>query len=239
MRMRGVRAAAVAAALVAGVAACGGGGDAAPKKPEETGPDEKTVALIEKTNKVMKSSSFTASGSNSAFGGAEQEITWDPDHGFHRTVRADDGTESDMYCRDGRSYVSSLLLAESLSRGAKQVTVPEEISDAYVTVQGKKCGAYFHVPTSAERAPDRDATIDGRKSRAVTVGRSGSADTFHIAATGKPRLLKQDAERDGTKTTMTYGGYGEEYEITLPEDDRLISMSDFQKAVMGAATSAG
>lgn len=240
MRMRGVRAAAVAVALVAGTAACGGdGGRPAPKAAEETGPDEKTVALLEKTNEVMKGTSFTASGTNSAFGGAEQEISWDPEHGFHQTVRADGGTETDMYCRDGKSYISARLLAETLSRRGQSVTVPEELTGSYVTVQAKSCDAYFAVPVSAERAPKRDTTIDGEKSKAVTVENAGSADVYHLAASGKPRLLKWNAERDGAQTTMTYGGYGEEYGITLPPEDRLIEMSDFQKAVMGAATSAG
>lgn len=232
--VRGTRATAAVLVLAGGLAACGA--DPRPRTAEETGPDEKTVALVEKANRTMAGSSFTATGTNSAFGGAEQEITWDPDHGFHMAVRADDGTETDMYCRDGRSYISAPLLVETLSRRGQQVELPDELADRYVTVQGKSCDAYFEVPVTAERAPKRDAKIDGRKSVAVAVQSPGGADVYHLASSGKPRLLKWDAELEGMETTMTYGGYGEEYPVTLPPEERRIRMTEFQAAVMESAT---
>lgn len=231
----GIRATAAAALVAAAVAACGGGGRPGPQVVEASGPDPKTVALIEKTNSTMAGTSFAASGTNSAFGGAGQDITWDPEHGFHMTVRTDDGTETDMYCRDGRSYIGARLLAETLNQRGQQVEVPQGIADTYVTVQAKSCDAYFAVPASAERAPKRDTTVDGEKSQAVAVENAGSADVYHIAASGDPRLLKWDAHRDGMQTTMTYRGYGEEYPVTLPPEDRRIRMTEFQAEVMGSA----
>jgi hypothetical protein len=233
----GVRAAVAVAVLAAGMAACGDDGERpASRVVEESGPDETTVALIESSNQVMAGSSFAASGTNSAFGGAEQEITWDPEHGFHMTVIADDGTETDMYCRDGRSYISAPLLAETLNQRGRQITVPEDIADRYVTVQAESCDAYFAVPDSAERAPKRDTTVDGAKTQAVVRDKAGSADVYHLAASGRPRLLKWDAERDGLKTTMTYGGFGEEYPVTLPSGERQMKMSAFQAEVVKGGT---
>jgi hypothetical protein len=231
---RGARAAAAALVLAAGLAACGD--DPRPRTLERSGPDERTVALVERTNRTMAGASFTASGTNSAFGGAEQEITWDPAQGFHMTVRADDGGETDMFCRDGRSYISAPLLAETLGQRGQQVAVPDGLADSYVTVQGRSCDAYFAVPVSAERAPGRDTTIDGKKSKAVAVRSPGGTDVYHIARTGEPRLLKWDAELEGVETTMTYRGYGAEYPVTLPPEDRRIRMTEFQAAVMEAAT---
>ncbi|MDT0377893.1 hypothetical protein RM572_03780 [Streptomyces sp. DSM 42041] len=231
---RGARAAAVALVLAAGLAACGD--DPRPRPLEQSGPDEKTVALVKKTNATMAGTSFTASGTNSAFGGAEQEITWDPEQGFHMTVRADDGEETDMYCREGTSYISAPLLVETLGQRGQQVSLPEGLAGSYVTVQGKSCDAYFAVPESAERAPGRDATVDGRKSRALAVQSPGGADVYHLARSGEPRLLKWDAELEGMETTMTYGGYGERYPVTLPPEDRRIRMTEFQAAVLEAAT---
>ena len=231
----GVRASAAAAAVLLGcVTACGNEGERpSPRVVEESGPDRGTVALIAKTNDVMAGSSFAASGTNSAFGGAEQDITWDPEHGFHMTVRAD-ATEADMYCRDGRNYISAPLLGETLKSRDRQLTVPDELAGQYVTVQAKSCDAYFEIPESAERAPEQDTRVDGVPTKAVAVGKAGSADVYHIAATGRPRLLKLDAELDGLRTTMTYEGYGERYGITLPPEERQIKMSEFQAAVLGS-----
>jgi hypothetical protein len=230
----GLRAAAVTTALLAGVVACGGGErPGSPEVVEESGPDEKTVALVERTNKAMAGTSFTAYGTNSAFGGAEQEITWDPDHGFHMTVRADDGGETDMFCRDGTSYISAPLLSETLNQRGQNVTVPQELTDRYVTVQAKSCDAYFAVPRTAQRAPERDTKIDGEKSTALTVRNAGGTDVYHIAGSGASHLLKWDAELEGMQTTMKYAGYGEEHPITLPPEDRRMKMTDFQAEVMG------
>ncbi|EST21144.1 hypothetical protein N566_27690 [Streptomycetaceae bacterium MP113-05] len=235
--MCGTRALAAVLVLAAGLTACGA--DPRPDQAEESGPDERTVALVKKANSTMAGSSFTASGTNSAFGGAEQDITWDPDHGFHMTVRADDGTETDMYCRDGRSYISAPLLVETLNQRGQQVELPDDLADGYVVVQGRSCDAYFAVPASAERVPKRDGRIGGRESVAVAVQSPGGADVYHIAASGERRLLKWDAELEGMETTMTYEGYGEEYPVTLPPKERRIPMSDFQSAVMGVATRGG
>jgi hypothetical protein len=232
----GLRTAAVTTALLAGAVACGGGERPGPEVVEESGPDKQTVGLIEKTNKVMAGTSFTASGTNSTFGGADQEITWDPDHGFHAAVRAEDGGETDLYCRDGKSYISAPLLAETLNRRGQEITLPEELTGMYVTVQAKSCDAYFAVPASAQRAPERDTEIGGEKSTAVAVKNDDGADVYHVAASGESRLLRQDGHAEGAKTTMTFGGYGEEYPITLPPEDRRMNMTEFQADVMGAAT---
>lgn len=232
----GMRATAAAVVLAAAVAACGGGERPAPEKPRSSGPDAKTVALIERTNKAMAGTSFAASGTNSAFGGAEQDITWDPEHGFHMAVRADDGTEADMFCREGRSYISAPLLAETLNRRGQRVELPGSVADKYVTVQAESCDAYFAVPTDAERAPDRDTTIRGEESEAVVVDRTKGADVYHLAATGDPRLLKWDARRDGMETTMTYRGYGAGYTVDLPSEGQQIKMTEFQAALTGAGS---
>lgn len=233
----GTRATAVTVLAAAALAACGGGERPAPEPAVAgpSGPDKEAAALIEKTNAAMAGTSFAASGSHSAFGGAEQDITWDPDHGLHMTVRADDGTETDMYCRDGKSYISARLLAETLNQRGQQVRVPEEIADTYVTVQAKSCDAYFAVPVSARRAPQRDSAVRGEKSKAVALRNAGGVDVYHLAAAGEPRLLQWDATRDGMRTTMTYRGFGEEYPVTLPPKERRMRMSAFHAEVTGAA----
>ncbi|MFR9673870.1 hypothetical protein [Streptomyces sp. TR06-5] len=233
----GMRAASALVLLTTALAACGGGSGErpAPRETRQSGPSQQTVALVERTNRAMSRTSFTASGTNSAFGGAQQEITWDPAQGFHMTVRADDGTETDVYCRDGRTYISAPLLAETLSRPEQPITVPDDFADRYVTVEADSCDGYFTVPTTVERAPRRDTVIDGSTSRAVTVEKGGSVDVYHLAADA-PRLMKWDVRRDGVQTTMTYGGYGKEYPLTLPPEEQRMEMSRFQAEVLADAT---
>lgn len=240
---RGLRAVTVVAVLAAGAVGCadgGGGGGGVRKtapKAAENGPKKKTAALIEKTNEVMAATSFRAAGTSTAFGGAEQEIWWDPASGLRMEVRAGNGTRGEMYCKDGTSYISAPLLAETLGQRGRKVTVPDAFAQTFVTVEatGEDCEAYFALPDSGKRVPAKDGEVGGRKTLAVAADGSETADVYHIAASGQSRVLKMDSEREGVRSTTTYAGYGKDYRVTLPPEDQRIKMAEFQKEVVGSA----
>ncbi|MCF6526604.1 hypothetical protein [Streptomyces sp. JJ36] len=245
MRMRGsgrgMRAAVVAAALVAGTAACSGGSDGSgdEAKPRKSGGGQKseTAALIEKTNKVMAATSFHASGTSTAFGGARQEIWWDPDAGMRMTVEADGGSGGEMYCKDGKSYISAPLLAETLGQRGQEVSVPAELTGSFVTVEasGEGCEAYFAVPESGKRVPEKDGAIEGRKSLAIAAGDSRTADVYHLAASGESRVLRMESRREGVQASTTYEGYGAEYTVELPPAEKQVPMAEFQQRIAAGA----
>ncbi|OEV02874.1 hypothetical protein AN216_15875 [Streptomyces oceani] len=225
------------AALVVGVSACGGGSEEEDDSKSSSGSEEKQAdkgpsVLVKKANKAMAETSFRASGSTTAFPGARQVMRWDPEQGMHMKVEGDEGDEvREAYCKEGTSYISTSLLAASVSKQGQKVTIPDELGSSFVEQQGQGCEMYFKVPDSAKRAPGKDTTVDGEKTKAVTVKGGKSADVYRIAASGQARVLQMESKRNGQSSKSTYEGFGESYDITLPPEDQRISMEEFQKQV--------
>ncbi|MDK1475167.1 hypothetical protein QNO07_17385 [Streptomyces sp. 549] len=226
---RAVRLTASAAALVAVLTACGGNSPS----PSATGaPDEESAALVDKANEAMKETSFRASGSTTVSDNSTQEVVWDPEQGLSTVVRGE--VDGKIYCKDGQNYLSASLMEASLKQSGQDIEVPTRLAGVYVTTDtGQGCDAFFAIPATAERDPEQDGEVDGRKTQALTAEDGRTKDVYHVAATGKPLLLKMESERDGRRSTTVYGSFGATNRITLPTAEQTMPMADFQRAVAG------
>ncbi|AXE23764.1 hypothetical protein C0216_10085 [Streptomyces globosus] len=214
MRRRARSTAATALAVLAALALTGCG------SPDGTS--------VEKANDQLRSTSFHSSGTTTAFAGGGQEAWWDPKQGFH--LRATwPGGSGDMFCKDGKTYTSTALLANSLKDRGQWITVPKELTDSFVTSETDGgCERFFEIPEAAEHDPDADRTSQGRQARAYTAAAGGARDTYYLES-GTSRLLELASTRDGQSSTTQYDSYGEKFPITIPSNANTLSMDEFRR----------
>ncbi|MFE6667724.1 hypothetical protein ACFVFH_29725 [Streptomyces sp. NPDC057697] len=224
------RAAAVAALLLVGAVACSDNSE--DEKPTSAAADDTTggsaAARIEAVNKTMRTTAFSAVGTSTVYDGALQSMTWNPQQGLRIEVSGTIG--GNMYCRDGVTYISSSLFAESLKQQGQVITVPAGLDDVYVTTKsGQGCDAYFALSPTGSYAPSDDTTVNGTPARAVKVSASASAtDTYYVSAKGPAYLLKLKSTRDGRTSSTTYVDFGKKKTITLPGADKTMTMDAFR-----------
>ncbi|WP_156726825.1 hypothetical protein [Streptomyces apocyni] len=188
---------------------------------------------IEAVNKTMRETAFTGAGTTTAFEGARQEVWWDPEQGLRMKISGPSEAEGgDLYCKGGTSYTGARLFASMLAQRGQEITVPERLSDVYVSSEtGQDCDAYFTISTSGQFAPDKDTTIDGKAALAIEVSAGAAADTYFVSAEGPGCLLRQESERDGRTSRSTYGGFGEAETISMPTPEQTMTMAQFRSEV--------
>ncbi|MDT9693432.1 hypothetical protein Q5762_34930 [Streptomyces sp. P9(2023)] len=178
----------------------------------------------------LRSTSFHASGGTTAFSGGTQEIWWNPEQGL-RLKASGDGKSGEMYCRDGKTYFSAVLFADTLAQRAQPITVPDRLNDVFVTTEsGQGCDVYFTISENAEEASESGKTVDGRPATAFTVSAGGASDTYYLE-NETARLVRLVAERDGRTSTTDYDAVGEKVSITMPAEHRTMSMDEFRSQV--------
>jgi hypothetical protein len=226
---------ALAAILTAATVGCGGGSDteSSGKDSGADGTQTSATTRIESVNKTMRETSFSSTGTTTAFEGATQKTSWDPEQGFRMEVTGAPQTAGgEMYCKDGTSYTSAPLFAAMLGAKGQQITVPERLSDVYVSSEtGGDCAAFFALAPTGEYAPAKDTTVDGRKAVAIEVSSGPSDDTYLISAEAPDHLLRQEASRDGKTSTTTYTDFGKEMTISMPAEDKTMTMAEFRTAI--------
>ncbi|OII65072.1 hypothetical protein BJP40_18095 [Streptomyces sp. CC53] len=211
-----------AAGLVAG---CGKSPDAS-----ASGGAEGTAAEVaERVNETMRKTSFHASGTTTAFVGAEQETWWDPEKGL-RMKTTGGGVSGEMYCKDGTSYISAPLFADMLEERGQNVTVPDRLADVFVTTgSGQGCDAYFAVSDTAEFLPEEDTTVGGTAAKALKVYAGTASDTYFVADGDTARLLRLDSLRNGRRSTTTYDSFGDSFSISIPPKEKTMSLEAFRR----------
>lgn len=229
---------ALAAILAAAAVGCGGGSDTASSDSSGTdsgagGTQASAATRIESVNKTMRETSFSSTGTTTAFEGATQKTSWHPEQGFRMEVTGAPQTDGgEMYCKDGTSYTSAPLFAAMLAAKGQQITVPERLSDVYVSSEtGGDCAAFFALAPTGEFAPAKDTAVDGRKAVAIEVSSGPANDTYLISAEAPDHLLKQEASRDGKTSTTTYTDFGKEMDISMPAEDKTMTMAEFRTAI--------
>ncbi|MGW0769877.1 hypothetical protein [Streptomyces sp. NPDC002676] len=241
-----VRVLALAALLGTTTLACGSGsGSGGDRGGAGTGSDAPTVSapadpaatgapaieMIKQVNDTMRETPFSGIGTTTAFEGAGlQRIVWNPDQGLRIFYTGTVG--GDMYCKDGVTYMSSGLLAESLKSQGTEITVPDRLAGTYVTTRsGQGCDAYFALPTSGTFAPEKDTTVEGVRARAIVAAAGATSDTYLVSAQDPARLLKTKSVRDGRSSSTTYVDFGKKKDVTLPSPDKTMSMEKFRAQV--------
>ncbi|MEV3931649.1 hypothetical protein [Streptomyces sp. NPDC053728] len=234
-----LRTAALAALLLAGAVACSdnSGEDAAtsPSSPASSVADEavdgSAAERIEAVNETMRTTTFSAIGTSTAYDGALQNMTWNPQQGLH--IRISGTIGGNMYCQDGVTYISSNLLAANLKQQGQEITVPAELDDVYVTTKsGEGCDSFFALSPTGRYDPSGDATVNGSPARAVKVSASASAtDTYYVSAKDPAYLLKLKSTRDGRTSSTTYVDFGKEMTVTLPSADKTMTMEAFRARI--------
>ncbi|MEW1722753.1 hypothetical protein [Streptomyces sp. NPDC093109] len=225
----------VTAALLAAVTGCtssdSGSGSGSGKNAASY---DKAGDLVKEVNKAMKATAFHASGSSTALGGGTQETWSDPAEGLRMKSSGAEGA-GEMYCKDGKNYISASLLAASVEQTGQKITVPPKLADVYVASEaGQSCDAYYRIDESAKFAKDKNGKVGGQETVALTMSVGTTSDTYHVAAEGTPYLLRMDSTRDGRTSSTTYGKFGEKNAITLPKEADTMPMADFRKQVMGS-----
>ncbi|WP_225835961.1 hypothetical protein [Streptomyces sp. NK08204] len=186
---------------------------------------------IEQVNETMRGTPFSGIGTTTAFEGAGlQRIVWNPDQGLRISYTGTAG--GDMYCKDGVTYMSTGLLAESFRTRGTGITVPERLADVYVTTRsGQGCDAYFAVPPSGTFAQEKDTTVEGVPARAIVASAGPTSDTYFVSAKNPARLLKMKSVRDGRTSSTTYVDFGTKKDVTLPSPDKTMTMEQFRAQV--------
>ncbi|MFI9624957.1 hypothetical protein [Streptomyces sp. NPDC052042] len=223
-----LRSLAVVVILASGAVGCGKGDDSSSGSSESS-----ASARIDAVNKTMRGTSFTATGTTTAFEGATQKTSWDPKQGYRMEVGGTPETEGgSMYCKDGTSYTSTRLFAAMLAQKGQLVTVPDRLSDSYVSSDtGQDCSFSFAISSDGRFAPDKDTAVDGRKAQAIEVSSELAEDVYLVSRESPDHLLKQEAKRDGKASSTTYSGFGEKMDISMPPADKTMTMSEFRDAV--------
>ncbi|MFB7917704.1 hypothetical protein [Streptomyces sp. NPDC056061] len=214
--------------LASAAVGCGDGSDSS-----SGGGGSSASARIEAVNKVMRETSFSATGTTTAFVGATQKMTWDPKQGFRMEVGGTPQTEGgSMYCKDGKNYISAPLFAATLAEKGQQITVPSSLSDHYVSSDtGKDCTGYFAISSDGQFAPDKDTTVDGKKAQAIQVSAGLGEDVYFVSPESPNYLLKQEASQNGRTSSTTFTGFGAKVTISMPSDDKTMTMDEFRSAV--------
>ncbi|TLQ43351.1 hypothetical protein [Streptomyces marianii] len=238
---RSIAVLAVVAGLVTGCAKGDKGttptDSAAPSKDvgtgEAGGSGDGAAQIVKSANTAMRETTFHSSGTTTAFGGGKQEMWSDPEQGF-RLEASGGGTSGEMYCKDGTTYTSAPLFADALKQRGQQITVPDALTDVFVTTEsGQGCDVYYTISETAELAPEKDRKLDGKQTTAVRVSAGAAEDTYFIE-NGASHLLLLESSRDGRTSTTTYDSFGDKFPITLPPKEKTMSMPEFRSQVMGS-----
>ncbi|MFC0599729.1 hypothetical protein [Streptomyces palmae] len=233
----------VAAALALAATGCGNEKDSAddpePSAPassassEPATPDSPVAERIKAVNEGMRGTSFHASGTTTALGGGRQDMWSDPEQGFHMRMRGKDFTH-EIYCKNGTTYMSSAMLADTLKQRGQRIEVPDRLADTYVTSETNDgCDVFYRIADTGKPAPDKDRKVAGKQTTAIAVSDGTTSDTYFLQ-NGAPRLLRMDSTRDGRTSTTTYDSFGKKFTITVPPSDKTMPMDEFRRRVTGS-----
>ncbi|GCE00213.1 hypothetical protein [Embleya hyalina] len=184
-----------------------------------------------RVNTVMGATTFHAKGSTTAVAGGTQEIWFDPRQGLHIVITIG-GTEraGEMFCHGTDLYTSTDLAVESLRKaGGSAYDVPADLKQSFVrTPAGDGCGTFYEVASSAKEDKKLAAPVGGVPTTAIVAHQGTTTDTYFIATGDKPYVLRLDSNRAGHVSSTTYDSFGAPVSISLPTEDRIVSMTDFR-----------
>ncbi|WP_331766855.1 hypothetical protein [Embleya sp. NBC_00896] len=214
---------AILGALVVGLAATGCGSS-----------DDSGEGIVERANQAMAATSFHGKGTTTAVAGGTQEIWSDPRHGFRARITIGlDEPAGEILCRDGDAFMSTDLALESLRKaGGSGLEVPADLKSSYVrmpTTGG--CASFYAIPESGKVDKKLAKDVTGVATTAVTATNGSTTDTYFVAATNKPYLLRLESNRSGHISSTTYDSFGTPVSITMPTPDKIVSMDDFRARV--------
>ncbi|MEU3351353.1 hypothetical protein [Streptomyces sp. NPDC037389] len=236
------------AALALPLTSCGSGSTphhAATITPSESNPQETPPAPAStdmsslkaaSTNLLMRNTSFHASGTTTAFEGSRTEMWSVPGQGLHiHTTNSQTGKNGDIFCKDGATYTSAPLFADSLKQsGTASITVPPDLTDVYVKSEMPQgCASMYSIPENAKLTPEQDSSVNGAKSYGLTASNALTSDVYQVAAEGRSYLLQLGSTRDGRSSITTYDSFGEKFTVTLPPMDKTMPLKDFRNRVTG------
>ncbi|MEU3755554.1 hypothetical protein AB0H17_22725 [Streptomyces olivoreticuli] len=191
---------------------------------------------IQSTNLLMRNTSFHASGTTTALGGGSQEMWSDPEQGLRlKATSSETGQSGEMLCKEGTTYTSAPLLADSLRQSGQNITLSPDLTDAYVlgTPGPPGCSSFYAITKTAKPDPAQDASVNGVKTYAVVAASGPTSDVYQIAAEEKSYLLQLRSSRDGRTSTTTYDSFGDKFIINVPSDDKTMTMNEFRRRVSG------
>ncbi|MEV8478043.1 hypothetical protein [Streptomyces sp. NPDC051173] len=184
----------------------------------------------------MRNTSFHASGTTTALGGGSQEMWSDPEQGLRlKATSSETGQIGEMFCKEGTTYTSAPLLADGLRQSGQNITLPPALADVYVlgTPGQQGCSSFYGIAETAKPDPTQDRPVNGTKTYAVVAASGSTSDVYQIATEEKSYLLQLRSTRDGRTSTTTYDSFGDKFSITMPSDDKTMSMNEFRRRVTG------
>lgn len=239
---RGRHRAALAAALSAAVILTGCGGDESEDDEAKGGETARSAAdeLVDAVNTAMAGTTFHAVGDTTVLEGGRQEMWSDPEVGLRIEVTADELESGETYCREGMVYTSVPLFTARLRQTGEDIEVPEDLLDRYVsTPVSDDCTTLYQIYSGATLAPELDGEVGGVPTTALVVEAQGNRDVYHVAAEGEPFVRQQESDYGGRAGETTYDSFGEPMEISMPDDDAVLSLDEFRTIVLGEETGEG
>ncbi|MEU0443411.1 hypothetical protein ABZ202_27375 [Streptomyces sp. NPDC006186] len=244
IRKATVRAVALTLVCCAATAGCGSGnettgleqvGTPSPTAEASTAAGASADQLVAQANDTMRSLGFTAVGTTTSFDGGMTVIEWNPDQGLHMTYSATADSRQELFCKGSTQYTSASMAAKALESSRNiHITVPDRIADKYVesTLQEPQtCQSLFLIPEGGAFAPEKDATVNGVRSRAVAYASPRVTDVYYISVDEPARLMKLRSTANGRTSNTIYSGFGKKPAITFPRPDQILTMSEFRSEV--------
>ncbi|WP_344122749.1 hypothetical protein [Streptomyces blastmyceticus] len=160
----------------------------------------------------------------------------DPEQGLRlKATSSETGQSGEMLCKEGTTYTSAPLLADSLRQSGQNITLPPDLTDVYVlgTPGQQGCSSFYAIAETAKADPAQDGSVNGVKTYAVAAASGPTSDVYRIAAEEKPYLLQLRSSRDGRTSTTTYDSFGDKFTINVPSDDKTMTMNEFRRRASG------
>ncbi|MEU5430105.1 hypothetical protein AB0H73_31540 [Streptomyces olivoreticuli] len=197
---------------------------------------DRDALKVQSTNLLMRNTPFHASGTTTALGGGSQEMWSDPEQGLRlKATSSETGQSGEMFCKEGSTYTSAPLLADSLRQSGQNITLPPDLTDVYVlgTPGQQGCSSFYAIAETAKPDATQDTSVNGVKTYAVVAASGPTSDVYQIAAEEKSYLLQLRSNRDGRTSTTTYDSFGDRFTINVPSDDKTMTMNEFRRRVSG------
>lgn len=193
--------------------------------------------IVKRANQAMAATSFHGKGSTTAVAGGTQEIWSDPRQGFRaRITIGTDEPFGEILCRDKEMFMSAKLALEPMRRtSGSGLDVPADLTSSFVRIPATEgCASFYAIPASGRTDKKLAQDVAGIATTAVTATGGSTTDTYFVAATNKPYILRMDSNRAGHVSSTTYDSFGAPVSITMPTPDKIVSMDDFRARVMAA-----
>lgn len=130
--------------------------------------------------------------------------------------------------------MSAELALEPLRKtGGSGLDVPADLKSSFVRIPATGgCASFYAIPESGRTDKKLAQDVTGVATTAVIATGGSTTDTYFVAATNKPYILRLDSNRAGHVSSTTYDSFGAPVSITMPTPDKIVSMDDFRARVM-------